>query len=134
VLSQAKVEAFINRARAAFRRAPHSPYLAGCNLLEDFDKLGLYAFEDQCQAVSACLQEIKSEFYAGPEPPNHIGCEPVCRGERLLQFVWTSNYFRGKRMCFKFAIKSKRQSDERLAVVRLHDTYDPNKFAKLDRR
>jgi hypothetical protein len=134
VLSSAKVEAFLNRARAAFRRTPHSPYLSGYHIPEDFDNLGLHTFEDQSQAVWACLQELTSAFYDGPNPPDHIGCEPVCKDERLLQFVWSSGHFRGRRMCFKFAIKSKRQSDERLSVVRLHDPYDPNWFAKRDKR
>jgi hypothetical protein len=35
-------------------------------------------------------------------------------------------------MCLKFAIKSNRQSAERLVVVRLHPPFDPNVFAKLD--
>ncbi len=134
VLSREKVEAFINRARSAARRSPHSPYLAGMHLADDFDSLELYTSDEQIEAVLACLREIGPEFHAGPDPPNEIGCEPACEGERLLQFVWPSSYFRGKRMCLKIAIKSKRQSDERLVVVRLHEPFDPNKFAKLDRR
>jgi hypothetical protein len=102
-------------------------------MAEDFEGLGLCFLEEQIEAVLACLEEITPEFYTGPDPPNEMGCEPVCKNERLLQFVWTSGHFGGKRMCFKFAIESRRQSDERLAVVRLHIPYDPNRFSKLDR-
>lgn len=132
VLSPQKVQAFINRARSSARRRRTAPYASGKNLPSDLDKLGLYDFEEQARAVLACLEEITPEYYKGPHPPNEIACEPVCRGARLLQFVWPSDHF-GRRMCFKFALTGSRQADERLVIVRLHDPYDPNEFAKLDR-
>lgn len=129
-----RVLAYIRRARAAFGRRPDSPYQASQDLGDDFRKLNLFTLEDQIETIRACLQEITPEQYAGPDPPDHLACEPKCRGERLLQFVYASPFFKGKRMCFKFAINASGRSVERLVVVRLHEAYDPNKFAKLERK
>lgn len=128
-LPDGKVDFFINRARSAFTR--NGSYQTGQNLAQDFSELDLYTAEEQHEAIAKCLQEISPNCYSGPHPPNHIACEPVCKGERLLQFVWISDNF-GVKMCFKLAINTRRQSDERLIVVRLHRAYDPNRFTKLD--
>ena len=128
-MADSKVDAFIKRARSAFTRG--KSYKIGQNLAADFGDLDLYTSEEQLEAIESCLREITTDFYRGPHAPNHIGREPVCEGERLLQFIWNSDHF-GAEMCFKLAIDSRRQSDERLIVVRLHRAYNPNRFAKLD--
>lgn len=130
-LAESKVDAYIKRARSAFNRS--SSYKAGQHLATDFAGLDLYTSEEQLEAVRKCLWEIDPSCFTRPHSPNHIGCEPVCRGERLLQFTWISESL-GRKMCFKLAIDTRRQSDERLIVVRLHPAYDPNRFTKMDIR
>ena len=130
-LSNEKINAFINRARSTFQRFRKSqPYKIGQNMVGDFGDLDLYLEDEQVEAIEHCLQEIGCDHYSGPHHPNDVACEPICKGERLLQFVWQSSYF-SKRMCFKFAIDTKRPSEDRLVVVRLHPPYDPNNFSKL---
>ena len=66
-LSNEKINAFINRARATFQRFRKSqPYKTGQNMVGDFGDLDLYLQEEQVEAVEHCLQEIGCDHYSGP--------------------------------------------------------------------
>jgi len=131
-VSPGKVLAFIRRSISSFNRFKANPYVAGINLAGDFDKLELYETDEQIKTIEVCLGEITPESYNGPHPPDHLACEPVCRDARMFQFVWESRHFKGTKMCLKLAIKAKRQSEERLVVIRLHAAFDPNKYSKSE--
>jgi hypothetical protein len=121
-LSTEKVESFLRRARHAFST---SDFIAGSakHTSSDFSELELIGHEDQLNAISRVLNELSVEHYCGPEPPNHKSGEPKCKGARMMQFVWKSTCFSGKEMCVKFCMVG-----ERLAVLRIHAAYNPNRY------
>jgi hypothetical protein len=126
-LTEQQVAAHIRRARQAFQR---SAYVMGSlKLSEEFRLLDLITGDEQRDAVGGVLGEISSEHYSGPHPPRHIAGEPVCKGARMLHFVWPSARF-GKRMYFKFCLSGK-MGRERLVILSLHEDYMPNYFEKL---
>lgn len=127
-LSGQQVTAHIQRA---WRTLQRSGYIMGSlKLAEEFRTLNLITGDDQSDAVAAVLNEISSEHYTGPHPPKHLAGEPVCKGARMLHFVWPSTRF-GRTMFFKFCLSGK-SGRERLVVLSLHEDYRPNYFAKLD--
>ena len=117
-----KVESFLRRARQAF---DNSGFITGSarHTSSDFSELELIGHEDQLEAVSRVLNELRAEHYCGPDPPNQKSREPKCKGARMMQFVWASNCFLGKKMCVKFCMVG-----ERLAVLRIHAAYNPNRY------
>lgn len=127
-LSQQQVLAYIRRARQAFQR---SGYVMGSlKLSEEFRALDLITGDEQRDGIDGVLNEISSEHYGGPHPPEHIAGEPICKGARMLHFVWSSARFR-RRMYFKFCLSGK-AGRERLVILSLHEDYRPNYFEKLD--
>jgi hypothetical protein len=121
-LSADKVESFLRRARNSFEKWG---FVAGSpkNTVADFWNLELISHDDQLNAIGSILREIEEGNYSGPHPPDHKSREPKCKGAQMLQFVWHSKCFGGKEMCFKFCMV-----DERLAVLRIHEAYNPNLF------
>jgi hypothetical protein len=122
VLSSEQVEKLLRRARAAISQkklAVGSP----THTVPDLWALELVTEEDQLEAMAESLGEITHQDYSGPDPPNHLSGEPRCKGERMLQFVWKSTYFKGRRMCIKFCLQ-----DDYFVLIRIHIPYDPNKF------
>ncbi len=103
-----------------------SGFIAGSlkHTIPDFSELELITEEEQTDAIRSVLNEIGASDYCGPHPPQHTSDEPRCKGARMLQFAWQSDRFDGKRMYFKFCIAE----GDRLAVLRIHTDYSPNKF------
>lgn len=120
-LSVEQIESFLRRARLALAK---SDFITGSakNTSSDFQTLELASHEDQVTAIRDVLNEISSDHYRGPDPPKHKSREPKCKGATMMQFVWNSACF-GKQMCVKFCMV-----DERLAVLRIHEAYNPNQF------
>jgi hypothetical protein len=123
MLSPAQVEAFLRRARQAFKSRD---FINGSakNTSSDFWALELISHEDQCAAIGKVLDEIQSSDYRGPHPPNQESKEPKVKGATMLQFVWTSACFKGTEMYFKFCMADR----ERLAVLRIHEAHNPNEY------
>lgn len=121
-LSAEQVERALHGARDAFRR---SDFIAGSptHASGDFEALGLISHEEQSAAIGRALDEISQADYKGPHPPNHISGEPKCKGDRMLQFVWQSACFAGKRMYLKFCIKY-----DRFILLRIHEAWNPNDY------
>ena len=122
-LSPKQVEAFLRRAKQAFERQDFinaSPKHTSA----DFWNLELITHEDQVKAIGQALDEIRPEHYCGPNPPNHKSKEPKVKGATMLQFVWKSARFNGKEMCLKVCMADR----ERLAVLRIHEAYNPNQY------
>ena len=126
-LSPEQVESFLNRARNIF---PKDDFIVGSlkHTTSDLHELQLVEYEEQKAALEAVLAEIGAGDYCGPHPPKHISDEPKCKGTRMMQFTWTSGRFGGRKMYVKMCI-----ANERLALLRIHEAFEPNKFAKLDR-
>lgn len=127
-LSAQQVLAQIRRARQAFQRAGY--VMGSLKLADEFRSLDLITGDEQREGIEAVLNEISSEDYRGPHPPGHIAGEPVCKGARMLGFVWSSARFR-RRMYFKFCLSGK-AGRERVVVLSLHEEYRPNYFEELD--
>jgi hypothetical protein len=121
-LSAEQVESFLRRAWSSFEK---SGFIAGSpkNTVADFYNLELISHDDQLTAIGCILSEIEKGNYRGPHPPNQKSKEPKCKEAKMLQFVWHSTCFKGKEMYFKFCMV-----DERLAVLRIHEAYNPNRF------
>lgn len=127
ILSSEKVDSFLRRARQIF---PKRDFIIGSlkHTISDLRALELVDYEEQKLALVAILGEISADCYHGPHPPSHVSDEPKCKGARMMQFHWNSACFGGRRMYVKFCIV-----DERLVLLRIHEEYAPNKFAKRDR-
>lgn len=59
--------------------------------------------EDQTNILMAALREITPEHYSGPRPPAR-SYEPAAYNKELLGFRWTSTFFHGQEMYFKFCV------------------------------
>jgi len=116
-LSSAEVESILRRARADFDALG---FVVGSPLhtSQDFQELGLFSHEEQLDAIGSALHEISVGDYNGPHPPNHLSREPKCDGARMIQFVWSSACFEGRRMYLKFCLK-----DSRFVLLRIHPDY-----------
>lgn len=117
-LSAEEVERLLRRARTDFKA---SGFLVGSPLhtSQDFQDLGLVAHDDQLEAIGRVLDEISSDHYCGPHPPQHLSSEPKCKGKRMIQFSWTSACFGNASMYVKFCLK-----DDRFVLLRIHrDAY-----------
>lgn len=121
-LSANDVAVVLRLARESFRK---KGFVNGspAHTSQDFWNLELISHEDQLGAIGQVLMEISEANYRGPHPPNHQSGEPKCKKERMVQFRWTSEFFEGEEMYFKFCMV-----DGRLVVLRLHADCDPNRF------
>ncbi len=98
------------------------------NTASDFYNLTLISHDEQLSAIESVLGEISAVNYRGPYPPNNKSREQKCKGAVMLQFVWHSDCFGGKEMCFKFCVV-----DQRLVVLRIHPAYNPNQFERMEK-
>jgi hypothetical protein len=125
-LTDKEADKFLDRARKLLE---HGRVKYGRHMPSDFMALGLTLPEDYENALRTVLNEVTGADYCGPHPPNHIAGEPGARGARMLQFVKTISH---RRMYLKFVLKKGRDGDQ-LVVLRLHEAYDPNVFARKER-
>ena len=121
-LTDEDVAKFLSQAREAFMR---SGFIVGSlkHTIPDFQILNLVTSEDHQETIHAVLNELEVTQYNGPHPPDHISGEPKCKGARMLQFVWNSACFENKLMYIKLCMVN-----GRLAVLRIHEDCNPNKF------
>jgi len=94
-------------------------------LRADFDELeavlGLETTlqEDQKRILLAAIGEITPAHYAGLRPPQR-SYEPAIRDRELLAFRWTSTFFAGHEMYFKFCLKGA-DKDQRAYICSVHE-------------
>jgi hypothetical protein len=82
--------------------------------------LDLYSEEDQCEALTAALNEVVAKDYKGKYPPDRA-FERVVAEEEFFTFIWLSSFFKKKmylKSCFH---ESDDLEGEDLFVFSLHE-------------
>ena len=118
-LTLEQVECQVKMARSLLLCSGFKP--ANDKIASEFERLGLFLYDEQREALASALCEITCDCYAGPYPPNHLSSEPKTAGTRMIGFVWNSPHFGGRRMYFKFCIQKFRGADT-LFVFSLHES------------
>jgi hypothetical protein len=103
----------------ANRWLPAEPAKLHANWAELEQEFGIETalLEDQTEILTAALQEISPDDYAGRHPPEP-SYEPAAQRQELFPFQWQSRRFGNRRMYLKFSMSS--GGEPRVFIHSLH--------------
>jgi hypothetical protein len=88
-------------------------------ILEDEFKVDLTLAEEQKSVLLTVLNEISANDYAGYRPPEE-SIELQTAGLEMFPFCWSSPFFKGVEMYFKFSLAGSSNEPEVLWIYSLH--------------